>query len=229
MYGINIAGGGYSSSNANIIDRKPPPGTLPIKGAPAQLEDPNDPTSVAPSLIKTSGSEPPVPRKLQIHVDGILNRRLYINESDDVTTLYTATIKAGGIFRSGPNVTVYTGTDETQASIVGTASFPSFSQKIDLTLHSQRIFFAQDGFFTHTHSFTSTAGRLRWEHTGIFSQNMTCVDEEGRWLARFDYKRLSMSKLGTLEIVSDQIGGALLDELVVSGIAMTELEKKGRK
>lgn len=69
---------------------------------------------------------------------------------------------------------------------------------------------------------------LRWEHEGAFTANLCCVTERGEWVARFDRASLSMTKEGKLEIVDREMPKEVLDEVVVSGLAMIEHERRRR-
>ena len=58
---------------------------------------------------------------------------------------------------------------------------------------------------------------------------MRLVNAEGNWLARFERSSFSLGKRGKLEIAGGvQWGPGLLDEIVISGIAMVEAERRRR-
>lgn len=69
---------------------------------------------------------------------------------------------------------------------------------------------------------------LRWERDGAFTVNLCCVTEKGEWVAKFDNANWSMTKTGKLEIVDRGIPKEVLDEVVVSGLAMIEHERRRR-
>lgn len=55
------------------------------------------------------------------------------------------------------------------------------------------------------------------------------MNGEGNWLARFESSTFSVGKRGKLEISGGvQWGPGLLDEIVISGIAMVEAERRRR-
>ena len=59
------------------------------------------------------------------------------------------------------------------------------------------------------------------------SYDLRLVNAEGNWLARFEGITFSLSKTGKLEIAGGvQWGPGLLDEIVISGIAMVEAERR---
>lgn len=69
---------------------------------------------------------------------------------------------------------------------------------------------------------------LKWKHEGAFTVNLCCVTERGEWVARFDNTTWSMKKEGKLEIVDRGMPKGVLDEVVVSGLAMIEHERRRR-
>lgn len=70
---------------------------------------------------------------------------------------------------------------------------------------------------------------LTWQHDSTFGKDLRLVNAEGDWLARFVGKTFSWSKRGKLEISGGvQFGPGLLDEIVISGIAMVEAERRRR-
>ena len=52
---------------------------------------------------------------------------------------------------------------------------------------------------------------------------MRLVNGRGEWVARFAAQAPNLSKRGVLEIVSWEVSGGSLDEVVVSGIAVVEM------
>ena len=69
----------------------------------------------------------------------------------------------------------------------------------------------------------------KWKRDGIFSLDILCLDENEKILARFDYSTWAVSKVGKFEIgpaVANR--GRSVDEIIVSGLAMVEVEKRRR-
>lgn len=54
------------------------------------------------------------------------------------------------------------------------------------------------------------------------------VNERKEWLAKFHNSAFSTGKEGKLEISNGEITGAFLDEIVISGLAMIEHERRNR-
>lgn len=84
------------------------------------------------------------------------------------------------------------------------------------------------GFFSRSYTFPSSIGILRWEHEGAFTADLCCVTERGEWVARFDNAAWSVTKEGKLEIGDGGMEREMLDEVVVSGLAMIEHERRMR-
>ena len=62
----------------------------------------------------------------------------------------------------------------------------------------------------------------------MWSADLVCVTERGDWVARFGNSTWSVSKQGRIEVVNRDFPREVLDELVVSGLAMVELERRRR-
>ena len=60
------------------------------------------------------------------------------------------------------------------------------------------------------------------------SNNLKLVDQQDNLYARFDNAAFSMSKEGKLEIYAPNAQGMLLDEIVTSGLAMIQCERRRR-
>lgn len=85
--------------------------------------------------------------------------------------------------------------------------------------------------FTRSRFFQSAAagvGKLTWQHESTFSSALTLRNERNEWLARFDRSTFSLEKHGKLELVGGDgvIGGQLLDEIVISGLAIVQGERR---
>lgn len=101
------------------------------------------------------------------------------------------------------------------------------SHTIDLTINNQSIKMAKSKFWSPAFEFTSSATHLsyRWKADGKpFSGDLICFDEREQVFAKFD-SSWAWKKDGTLEL-GPGIDGALMDEIVVTGIAMVEFNKR---
>jgi len=207
----------------------------PTPQAPQDLkQDPNPnlflPPEQRPSSSQTPNYQniptaPPIPRLLHIYVDGFTHRHLAVCDSDKTTRLYTIHNHFYSAFTSNPSMEISCG--QTQQPI-GTADFGAFTRRISLTIHGRPLEMSSAGFFSRSYTFPSSIGVLRWERDGAFTVNLCCVTEKGEWVAKFDNANWSMTKTGKLEIVDRGIPKEVLDEVVVSGLAMIEHERRRR-
>ena len=68
-------------------------------------------------------------------------------------------------------------------------------------------------------------GRFTWKSDKWHGLDLVCKDERGEVCARFDASTWAVHKEGKFEM-GPAVGGALMDELVVTGFAMLELRKR---
>ncbi|KAI4195354.1 MAG: hypothetical protein LQ350_007251 [Teloschistes chrysophthalmus] len=183
------------------------------------------------SIKEKVPSGPPAPaystsRTLHIYSDSSWSsRNITIADADRSSPLYTLTKNSGGLFSSKPHLTV---TSAQTSAVVGTATFHSMSSKVDLDLHGRHVLFEREGLLTRTHGYASPAfgyDRLKWKCEG-WGSDLILVNSQNQWIARFDAASWAMKKVGRLEIGNGSIAGAALDEIVVSGLAMVELERR---
>lgn len=172
----------------------------------------------------------PVIRTMHIYHEGLIHRKTHVLDSDKVTTLYSAEQNSGLLFSSKPHMTIR---NANQGAVVGTVTFPSFSRRIDLTLHDQKVDLESTGIMSLSHRFKSPRGNvLKWKRDGMFSGgDLVCLDEtadaSAQLVSRFEMSRFSISKMGKFE-VSPAVQGVVLDEVVVSLLAMLEYMRRRR-
>ncbi|KAL8635750.1 MAG: hypothetical protein Q9228_006791 [Teloschistes exilis] len=155
-------------------------------------------------------------------------RHITIADADRSHPLYTLTKNHGGLFSSKPHMTVTSA--QTPALVVGTATFHSMSRRVELEFHGQGVIFEPEGLFTRSHGYRSPSSggeRLKWKCEG-WGHDLVLVNSRKEWIAKFDAAVWAMKKLGKLEIRDGRIAGRALDEIVVSGLAMVELERRRR-
>ena len=178
---------------------------------------------ISPNLALNNAA--PTPRLLHIYHEGMTHRHAGILDSDKQTPLYRIQFNSGGLFSSKPHVTIVNAASNAP---VGTVTFHSMSSKIDLTINKKPTTLSKSGIFTSAHEFRSSAltGSLKWKRDGLFSGgDMLCIDEKEQLFARFQASGWAMKKDGKFEL-SPEVGGVLMDEIVVSGIAMVELRRR---
>ncbi len=187
-------------------------------------------TVVAPRPATFSNSphidQTPAHRVLHVYHEGITHSQSHILDSDKSTELYTIKSNWGGWFASKPDVKIFAANTNT---IVGTVSFKTRNADMDLTVHGQPIDLIWSEFARFTHKFRSLAsGRLyKWSFDGMGTMgDMVCLDEEEQLVMRFEANRFALNKEGKFEL-SPAVTGVLMDELVVSGLAMIEYRRKG--
>lgn len=160
----------------------------------------------------------------------MINRKIEIRGPDKATLLYTVYLNSGNLFSSKPHVTVWKANTGT---VIGTATFHSFSRDIDMFIYNNSITLSASGIFTTAREWTSwaaTAGgertRLKWKMGGfLHSGDMTCSDQWDRVYAKFESSGWALKKNGKFD-VAPSVSGFLLDEVLVTGLAMLELKRR---
>ncbi|KAL8731383.1 MAG: hypothetical protein Q9166_003475 [cf. Caloplaca sp. 2 TL-2023] len=173
------------------------------------------------------------PRTLHIYKDGLTHRHMTIADADKTHPLYTITQNSGGVFSSKPHMTITQpqSVNNPIPAVIGTATFHNWSRTIDLEFHGHPVSLDSEGVFTRSYAFYSPAfgEKLRWECDGLFGADLALVNGKREWIAIFDASLLSMSKIGKLRVVNGGIAGAALDEIVVSGCAFVQHERRRRQ
>ena len=169
----------------------------------------------------------PVPRTLHIYREGFTQKRGTIYDSDKTTPLYLLRNSWSADWSpSKPHIEILS---PSTSQTIATVTFHAFSRTIDFLIHGHPLPLDAAGWFTRSHTFQSPIGVLKWEATSIWGYSLQCITESGEWLARFDTAYWSMKKEGRLEIVSRELPQQLVDQLVVTGLAMVELEKRNSR
>ena len=185
----------------------------------------------APSSSTVAADSSSSSRLLHVYHSGTIHRKIQILGPEKTTVLYTVEPDSGGLFSSKPHLTVYKADTNT---VVGTATFHSFSETVDMVIHNSAISFSSSGIFTSAHEWTSLAGaigggqgmRFKWKMGGfLHGDDMRCSDQEDRVCAKFESSGWALKKDGKFE-VAPSVGGALMDEVIVSGLAMLELQRR---
>ena len=182
----------------------------------------------APSENSAHGRPFELLRVLYIHHLGITHRRVHILDSDKKTVLYKIRANKGGLFSSKPHMIIKSGATH---RAVGTVTFHRMSPVIDLEIHHHTIPLLRLGLFTSAHRFESPTSRspLKWKRDGLESEgNMLCVDGQQVLIARFERSRRAKRKGGKF-LISPGVEGRLMDEVVVSGLAMVQYHRRHKK
>ena len=186
---------------------------------------PYDDLSYVASTTTPKIEDAPAHRILHVYHQGLTNRDGHILDANKRTELYTIKVNHGPWFNSRLRaMTIATSTDAT----VGTVSFDAKSSNIDLTVHSQPISLAWSGSLpSGGHDFRSqaTGTSYKWQLDGKANiGDMVCLNEENQLVARFYINNAAVKKEGKFEL-GPNVVGVLMDEVVVSGLALAELQK----
>ncbi|KAL8929304.1 MAG: hypothetical protein Q9208_001387 [Pyrenodesmia sp. 3 TL-2023] len=167
----------------------------------------------------------PQPRTLHITRSGLSQRHAQIHESDNLTQAYTMhSSYAADWIPSKSNLEIISSSTN---ELIGSITFHSMSRRIDLNVNGQMISLKSEGLFTRGYSFGSSVGVLKWEAAATGSAYACTTRANRAWLARCDQDVFrSRHGKGTLEIVSWDLPQRLMEELVVSGLAMIEYERR---
>ncbi|KAL8663188.1 MAG: hypothetical protein Q9168_008138 [Polycauliona sp. 1 TL-2023] len=152
-----------------------------------------------------------------------------ITDMDKSHPLYTMDQNSASLFSSKPHMTI---TSSASGSAIGTATFHNWSRGIDLEIHGHALTFDSEGMFTRAYGYHSPAfggEKLRWESDGFWGGDLVLVNGRKEWIARFDASMFSMSKTGKIQVVNGGIMGAALDEIIVTGCAMVEMQRRRRR
>ncbi|KAI4163490.1 MAG: hypothetical protein LQ342_002997 [Letrouitia transgressa] len=193
----------------------------------------------ASAPLMATGPSPPTymtPRTLHIYRDGFTARHMTVTDMDKSHALYQVHCNHGTIFSSKPHMRVTapssSSSSSSNAPILGTATFHSWSRRVDITVGPHSAELARPGFFTRSLAYVSPAfggQTLTWQCDGIFGSDLVLVNEQKEWLAKFDHAAFSWSKEGKLHIVNGSIGGLALDEIVTTGFAMMIHERRRKQ
>lgn len=175
-----------------------------------------------PGQIHPHPSKPP-PRLLNINRGKLSHRHMTILDSDTQSTLYSVDGNSGSFLSSKPHIHI-----TAAASQIGTITFRTFTRHLDLSIHNRALTLDSAGWFSNNYSFhspTRSGEILTWAREIVFG-SMVLHDSRGEWIAKFDRSPLAMGKVGTLEVHETQVTASLLDEVVVTGIALVLLARR---
>ena len=185
--------------------------------------------SKGPNPIYTTTTTPrsfptPQPRILQLTREGLSQRKAHLYEADGKTPAYEIKSSYSAEWSSSkPQIEItsaYTGQK------MGSINFHSMSRRIDLVINGRTVPLEYNGWSDRSYRFMSSVGPLKWAATSTMGAGLACTTERNEWLAKFDTSWFSMRGKGTLEIVNGGLPPGLVDELVVSGLAMVENDRR---
>lgn len=158
------------------------------------------------------------------------HRNTQILGPDKTTVLYTVKMNSGGLLSSKPHVTVCKGNT---GIVVGTATFHSFSRDVEMVIHNNPVALSASGILSNAGEWTSLATttdgrsmRFKWKMDGLFNGgDMICLDQQDKVCAKFENSMWALQKDGKFE-VGPFVSGVLMDEVIVTGLAMLEARRR---
>ena len=169
----------------------------------------------------------PLTSLLHIYHNGLNPRYKRILTADKKTTLYTfeQNRRSGCNYTVKPHVKIYSGSSSTNETLIGVMNFDG--PVIHLKMQDVPQILMAPGIFYKS---PALEGRtIQWKKDGFFSRgDLVCKDDKGVVLANLTRTGLSVSKTGTFQLkpLVLEMGGKAVEEVVVGGIAMVELQKK---
>ncbi|KAL8877769.1 MAG: hypothetical protein Q9192_008603 [Flavoplaca navasiana] len=145
-----------------------------------------------------------------------------IADEDKTHPLYTVENSPSRLF-SSRNLTIYKAADieNSKPGVIGTSAF----SKLDFHGHSVDMSLSH-----HSLTYVSPAfeQRLWWETDGEWGVDLVLVDAKKELIAQIDASLSGCSTFGQLHISNGAIDSAALDEIVVSGCAFLQYERRRR-
>ena len=185
--------------------------TPPLDGAPQ--------ASTQTSIDTTIGAGP---RILHVNRSGLTFT--HILDTDETTKLYVIETK-GCSTKDAPSITIRRASDNI---VVGTVDAYTLSKHMDLVVHEKPIRLEALSALSTSRAFTSVADpgrRLKWTFDNAVSHNLVCADEKEKKVASWEGSSAITGGKNCFK-VEPEVEGNLLDEILVSGLAMVEHRAK---
>lgn len=245
---------GHRSSDSTAVHDDPP--SYATHDTTTVHESSDDPPPYATqdstqdsTTVPASSDDPPlytsfpfIERTLHVYKDDFSREHLTIKDCDNSTSLYTVANhgKKGHsvqieVFRSSPFTDYFTDSTYPAGSSVGNINFDFEARKILLSVNNRPLEMTPVPNNTNTCSFhfDSSMGFARWQYgvNYLISLTLDCVIE---WteicIAKFELvslTTLTTFKQGKLKLVAcRELDQHVMDEIVLSGIAMLEQHKE---
>ncbi|KAJ6442171.1 BSD domain-containing protein C22A12.14c [Purpureocillium lavendulum] len=170
----------------------------------------------------------PAPRTLHLYYrDG--HHRVEVTDCDKATVLYVCYRTS-----SKPHLTICRAPSRDKPeTMVGQVSFHHFKSDIDVRMPlNPGASMRKTGWISSAYEVTSPAqgGELwTWERDGAMTSNLKLVDGRGAILATFDNASWSRKKQGTITVNSWMPAPAVLDVMIVTGMAKVEYQRRSQK
>lgn len=181
-----------------------------------------------PEAMFQSPQFTPPSRFLHVNFEGLTHSRLTVLDSNTSTPICIAKSDKSSFFCIKPLVLSFYRPSTPSSALqtqIGSASSHWLTRTIDLQLGSSAVPLKPKGKLTRSAEFQSSIGPLTWQHDRS-KDDLKMVHPNGDWLARFKDSGSYWIKTVVLEISGAvQWGPGLLDEIMISGIAMLMTER----
>lgn len=201
----------------DLLDAPPPSYPEAQSQSPIPIDNQGPPSRENPAY-------PPLPHHTQapsltLHVryESWRTNDVRILDADGATTLYTLKLQL-----RKPQMTI----DAASATAtIGTVTFPFLTSRIETTVHDSPITLTSLGLLKKGHAWSSPAlgnAAMTWK-TKSRNLDLVCSDAQGVMVARFDFPNWGLRKVGKFEMFGSEVTrGAVLEEILVTGLAMVE-------
>ncbi|MCJ1343467.1 hypothetical protein MMC31_001661 [Peltigera leucophlebia] len=169
---------------------------------------------------------PAIPGTLDLYKTGFTHGTLHILDTDKQTRLYEIKTHSW----TSPDISLYrpaatAAAPNANPTLCGSAKFHTWSRTIDLQIGGNRpIPLQATGVFSSTRTFESCVGELKWK------KDMRLFNAREELLATF-ISVTAVSKWGRFEMTPlvAEGGQRLVDEVVLSGVALLEQDRREEK
>ena len=108
-------------------------------------------------------------------------------------------------------------------AVLGTATVRTWKPHIDFEIHGQAFSLNHKWVSKKELSHTSPTLTGTWRSKNYFRAfDFECFDENSMTLARFLASGWSVKKVGRIELFGDASSGVLMDEIVITGLAIAQ-------
>lgn len=201
-----------------------PPPSYPEVQSQTPVADQNPPSREKPAYPPHAHHTQAPSVMLHVRYESWRTSDIHILGADNATTLYTLKLH----LRKPQMIINSASTNAT----IATVTFPSFSSRIDTTVHGSPIALTSRGLLKNGHTWSSPAlGNmdLAWK-TKALSSDLECLDEQGVPVARYVFPHMSLRKAGRFELYGPEVTrGAVMEEILVMGLAMVEYNLRNQQ
>lgn len=211
------------SEEIAYLEAIPPPYAQEKHSAPCDVQN------ARPGGATSAPAYPPQPyhaqaatRTLHIYYEDWKVSGVRIMDTDNMTELFKVKLQL-----KKPHLSI---ASARTGATMGTATYhsgASLTSRIDATVRGSPISMTPCGILGRKgHVYSSPArgsANMRWKSQS-YKFDLVCLDEREVPVARFHFSNWSMYKCGKLELIGSTAndGGAVMEEIIVTGLAMAE-------